>query len=262
MPALRTGARWLTRPARRVALPVPRGYGRGLRVHLGQSNLTRLIRSGEPRAERTFLEVLEPGDVVYDVGANIGWYSMLAARRVGPGGGRVVAFEPGKDNAACIERNARTNRLSNISVVVAAVSDRDGFATFLDRGSLESRLDKDDDADQARRRAARKEDSRGSATVPVLSLDTWIARHQQPPPTLIKIDVEGGEIGALRGMLGTLRSARPTLIIELHGTQRAVADLLDGAAYEHRPIERELPTRDAPWWVHVLARPRPGERGP
>jgi FkbM family methyltransferase len=252
---LRTIAHKVTAPIRGTAVPVLRGNGRGLRVRFGESNLSRITRNGEPAVEDRFLEVLEPGDVVYDIGANIGWYSLLAARRVGPTG-RVLAFEPGIANAAVIERNAATNRFANLSVVPAAVSDEDGWATFLDKGSLMSRLDKDDDEEQANRRAARKQDSRGKTTVPVLALDTWITQTKQPPPTLVKIDVEGAEIGVLRGMTKTLRSAKPTLIIELHGTKLSVADLLDSADYEHKPIERDVPTRDAPWGVHLLAHPR------
>jgi FkbM family methyltransferase len=234
---------------------VLRGNGRGLRVRFGESSLSRAVRTAERDTEETFLGLLRPGDVVYDIGANIGWYSLLAARRVGPDG-RVFAFEPGVRNASNIEHNAAANRLTNLTVIPAAVSDQDGWARFLDKGSLESRLDKSDDEAQAERRAARAQRSLGETLVPILSLDSWIAGAGQPPPNVIKIDIEGAEIGALRGMLQTLRSAGPTLIVELHSTGVAVADLLDSVGYEHEPVESELPTREAPWWVHVLARPR------
>jgi hypothetical protein len=59
----------------------------------------------------------------------------------------------------------------------------------------------------------------------------------------------------LQGMLETLRSAKPVLIVELHGTREEVADFLDGVGYEHSPIEVDVATRQAPWWVHLLARP-------
>jgi hypothetical protein len=72
---------------------------------------------------------------------------------------------------------------------------------------------------------------------------------------LVKIDVEGAEVGVLRGMEQTLRNTRPTLIVELHGTRDEVADQLDSLDYEHSAIERDVPTREAPWWAHVLARP-------
>jgi hypothetical protein len=56
-------------------------------------------------------------------------------------------------------------------------------------------------------------------------------------------------------MVETLRSARPVLIVELHGTRQEVAERLDGVGYEHAPIEVDVPTRQAPWLVHLLARP-------
>lgn len=245
----------MTGPARRTALPVLKGRGRGLRVRFGESQLSRVIGHGEPAVERKFLEILRPGDVVFDIGANIGWYSLLAARHVGPAG-RVVAFEPDLDNAALVQRNATSNGLTNMTVVPAAVTDQNGWATFLNKGSLEGRLDKDDDDAQRQRRAKRDQRVRGTVPVPMLSLDTWIEQIRQAPPSLIKIDIEGAEIAALRGMTETLRSAQPTLIIELHATREVVLDLLDSFEYEHRPIEVDVPTREAPWWAHVLAWPK------
>jgi FkbM family methyltransferase len=251
----RLTSHWLTDVIRRTPLPVVKGNGRGLRVRFGDSNVSRIVRVIEGEAEDSFLEHVHYGDVVYDLGANIGWYSLLAARRVGPGG-HVIAFEPSITNAAYVAWNAAANSFPNVSVVAAAVSDRDGWAVFLDKGPLMSRLDKDDDEAQARRRAARGAAVRARRIVPVLSLDTWIAQAEQPPPTLIKIDIEGAEIGALRGMSETLRSARPTLIIELHGTRRAVIELLDGFDYEYRAIERDVPLSES-WRTHLLAQPRP-----
>jgi FkbM family methyltransferase len=228
-------------------------------MRFGASNLGRVIRTFERGVEEAFLNVLHPGDVAYDIGANVGWYSMLAARRVGPTG-EVIAFEPGLENAAHIKQNATINGFPNVFVVPAAVSDQDGWLTLLDRGSLLSRLDKDDDELQANRRAQRereiRETIRGRIPVPVLALDTWIPQAKQALPSVIKMDIQGAEIGALRGMKETLRSAKPTLIIELHQTRDSVLDLLDRFDYEHRALEIDLPTREAPNWVHVLAQPR------
>ncbi|HWX52670.1 MAG TPA: FkbM family methyltransferase [Solirubrobacteraceae bacterium] len=217
----------------------------------------RVLPRGERAVEEAFYSLLEPNSVVYDIGANIGWYSLLAARVVGPGGG-VIAFEPSLANAAMVQANAAGNGLENVTVIPAAVSDRDGWATFLGRGSLEGRLDKDDTQAQAERRANRKWTHDSSAMVPVLTLDSWISSTGSEPPAVIKIDVEGAELGVLRGMAETLRSAGPAMIVELHGTGKEVADFLDEIGYEHAPLEVDAPTRDAPWWVHVLARPAGG----
>jgi FkbM family methyltransferase len=251
--ALRTAAHRLTRPVRNAPLPVLRGNGRGLRVRFGESTLSRTIRSAERQVEDTLLDLLHPGDVVYDIGANVGWYALLAARRTGPEG-RVIAFEPGLENATLVRRNATSNG-ANIMVVPAAVSDRDGWAMFLNKGSLQSRLDKNDDDAQAKRRAGRRHNVKGRIPVPVVALDSWIEQTGAPLPSLVKIDVEGAEIGVLRGMSGLVGSFKPTLIVELHSTRDSVLDLLDGFGYRHEPIEVDVPSREAPWWAHILARP-------
>ena len=203
--------------------------------------MLRLVSTVESEVESALLGLLRPGDTVYDIGANIGWFSLLAARKVGPGGA-VVAFEPSISNAAYCKSNAAANQLGNIAVIPAAVGDRDGWATFAADTSLKARL-----SDQGRER------------VPILSLDRWLSETGQPPPQVIKMDVEGAECAALRGMGGVLREQRPTLIIELHDSNAAVAELLDAAGYRHRPIDHPGSTREAPWWVHVLAEPGPDE---
>ncbi|HXB65451.1 MAG TPA: FkbM family methyltransferase [Solirubrobacteraceae bacterium] len=243
----------LTRPLRHTSLPIFTGAGRGLRVRFGESALTRAVARVEPQVEDTLLGLLGPGAVFYDIGANVGWYSLLAARAVGAAG-RVVAFEPAVANAALLQHNVAANQLSNVTTITAAVTDRGGWATFLYGGSLEGRLSKNDNEAQAQRRAARKTPKR-SSIVPILALDAWLAETEQPPPSVVKIDVEGAEVGVLRGMAGTLRGARPTLLIELHNTRAEVADVLDELGYEHAPIESDASTREGPWWAHVLARP-------
>jgi FkbM family methyltransferase len=253
-PRMRALQHRLTGPARRAALPVLTGNGRGLRVSVGES-IMRVASRGEPQVEKAYLDLLSPGDVVYDVGANIGWYSLLAARAVGPSGS-VMAFEPSLENAVLAQRNAVVNGLANITVVPAALTDEEGWMTFIQKGSLEGRLEKDDSEEQARRKANRRiVGVSGRTLVPITTLDSWLARTGRPAPTLVKIDVEGAEVGVLRGMEQTLRNMRPMLIVELHGTRDEVADQLDSLDYEHSAIERDVPTREAPWWAHVLARP-------
>jgi len=250
---VRTAQKRLTRPFRHTALPIMSGVGRGLRVRFGDSALTRAVSRVEPQVEDALLALLGPGDTFYDIGANMGWYSLLAARVVGSSG-KVVAFEPMVSNAALLQANVATNRLANVTTITAAVTDQDGWATFLYGGSLEGRLSKDDCEAQAERRARRKTPQR-SSIVPIVALDSLLAATELEPPSVIKIDVEGAEAGVLRGMSETLRSLKPTLIIELHNTRTEVADLLDSFGYEHAPIESAESTREGPWWAHVLARP-------
>lgn len=230
-------ARRLTFPVRQTPVPIVLGNGRGLRVRVGPSTLMRIVATVERDVEDVFIGLLQPGNVVYDIGANIGWYTLLAGRQVGPSGS-VIAFEPMSTNAIYLRRNAVSNNLDNITIIPSAVGDRNGWATFSAGSSLGGKLS-----------------DNGSLAVPILSLDSWIAETGQRPPQVLKIDVEGAEGSVLRGMFETLRAAQPTLIIELHGTNAEVADLLERAGYTHHPVDHEASTRNAPWWVHVLARP-------
>jgi FkbM family methyltransferase len=232
---------------------VLRGSGRGLRVRVGES-IIRVAARGEPQVEKAYLELLRPGDVVYDVGANIGWYSLLAARTVGASGS-VLAFEPSLENALLAQQNAAVNGFANMTVVPAALTDREGWMSFVQKGSLEGRLESGGGETEGEHPARGRARLEGRTLVPVTTLDAWLEQTGQPPPNVVKIDVEGAEAGVLRGMKLTLASAMPTLIIELHGTREAVAEQLDGAGYRHSVIERDVPTREAPSWAHVLAVP-------
>ena len=140
------------------------GSGRGLRVRFGESTLIRAFKTVEGRVETAILGELGQGQV-YDIGANIGWYSLFAARVVGPGG-RVLAFEPSLSNASLAEHNASVNGLSNVTVVCAGLTDEDGWLTFLDKGNLQGRLDKDDFEAQADWRAKRDQRVHGRTPVP------------------------------------------------------------------------------------------------
>jgi FkbM family methyltransferase len=226
--------RRLTGPARRAGLPVLAGNGRGLRVHVGPSSLMRIVSTVEADVEEVFLDLLKPGDVVYDIGANIGWFSMLAARRVGPDGA-VYAFEPSLANAVYLRMNAATNGFDNVVVVPAAVDDRDGWGRFTEDSSLEGHLSSD-----------------GESLVPLLSLDAWPEAAGCRPPDLLKIDVEGAEVGVLEGMRGLLSAVRPALIIELHETGAEVGEVLRDAGYEHSPIGAPADGTPA---THIVATP-------
>ena len=230
------------------------GSGRGLRVRFGESTLIRAFKTVEGRVEKAILGELGPGRVFYDVGANIGWYSLLAARAVGPvrpGAGLRALADQRRSGRA----QRRGQRPRNVTVVCAGLTDEDGWLTFLDKGNLQGRLDKDDFDAQAQWRAKRDQRVHGRTPVPVAKLDTWLEQTGEPAPDVVKIDVEGAELGVLRGMSGTLARSGPTLVIELHRTNAEVADFLDSVGYEHATIEFAVPTREAPPLAHVLARP-------
>jgi FkbM family methyltransferase len=163
----------------------------------------------EPVLQEFLRANVRPGAVVYDVGSHHGFLGICAARL----GATVFAFEPSAENAARIRRNAELNALP-IEVVEAAVWDA-ASGVALVPGSSDSEWQ-----------------SVPGGRVTSLTLDEFAATH--PPPDLVKIDVEGAEARVLRGAQGLLRSRRPVVVCELHGSvsEDAVPELLPGYRLE------------------------------
>jgi FkbM family methyltransferase len=150
--------------------------------------------------------MLKPGDVFVDVGANIGFLSVLAARIVGPGG-RVIAFEPHPDAAARLRTGLRVNAVSGIVDVIEAAlgaHDQAVVALHLTGDSVLSSTDP--------LRAPLRDDFPfvRAIDVPSMTLDGWMRARPELLSRIaaIKIDVEGTEADVLAGMPETL-AARP-----------------------------------------------------
>lgn len=182
---------------------------RGLKCRLPEGETVRVLpkyRSTSWNLDeyRAFRAVLRPGATVLDVGANIGGYAMLFGQWVRPHG-RVYAFEPEPELHAALERHVALNDLGGIVVpVAAAASDATGRAGFVTAGAHGiSRLSATGEAT--------------SLVVNTITIDEFCDR-ESVRPDLIKIDVEGAELAALRGMRDTIRAARSDLVlfVELH----------------------------------------------
>ena len=159
------------------------------------------------RAEQdVFARTIRPGDVVYDLGANVGFYTLLAAKLAGPTG-RVVAFEPVPRNLGYLRRHLALNHREDVTVVAAAVSDRSGTARFRDGPAhTVGTLAADGGSD--------------GYDVDVVALDDYTASPATvlPAPRVIKIDVEGAEADVLRGAHRVLRTVRPIVLLSTHST--------------------------------------------
>lgn len=183
----------------------------------------------EPNETRLVAALLAPGDTFVDVGANIGWFTLLAARRVGPRGG-VVAIEATPDTLRTLEANLRRNGVGNVALHGVAVGERDGTARIHAHGEIRNigRNSLIPDAAAA-----------VSWEVPARRLDDLL--RDVPAIRLIKMDIEGAEGLALRGAAETLaRPEAPDLLIEVvDGYLRALGSsaaevfgLLRGAGYQ------------------------------
>lgn len=210
-----------------------------------------LVRGGELVYEQHVIdgirETLEFGGVFYDIGANIGVFSLLAAEIVGQKG-FVFAFEPEENNLICLRRSIAANGAANVRAIDGAVGAADGLSVFDRRGGAFSG------------RIIVPGDSAAGSTVEVKvrSIDSLV-EEGWPAPTLIKIDVEGAEGDVLEGAARTLRTHRPVVICELHdfgadGPARALRALND-ANYSLENLETRT-SLDESTLLHVLGRPR------
>jgi FkbM family methyltransferase len=211
---------------------IQRGPASGLRFRGGKAGY--LLGASEPAVQAALVQHLGPGDVLYDVGANVGYMSVLGARLVGPEG-RVECFEPLPANVEALRANLDANEFSNFAIHAFAASDHDGQATM----SL---------GDGLRMGNGQIVDAPGHETieVPIHRLDGLKLR----PPQLVKIDVEGVELAVLRGMSNILEASRPKVIVELHGVDDdEVERFLRSAGYEPRELD------DGGGMRHLLALP-------
>ena len=180
----------------------------------------------EPELQEAIRREVRPGMVVYDVGANIGYVSLLLARAVGPQG-RVFAFEALPANLERIRANLALNPQAAVTPVGMAVIDGDRPVEFLTHASGAM--------GKAAGSAGRKGETYGAAIqVAGISLDEFIYTQLNPVPQVVKIDIEGGEVLALPGMRRLLREGRPLVFLELHGPEaaRAAWDELTAAGYQ------------------------------
>ena len=179
---------------RRLLLPSYSRVDHGLLMQLDPQEWTQIdiLTNGglEPRTASLFRKILRPGDTYIDVGAHVGYHTLLACQAVGPTG-RVLAVEPQPYNCNKILINAALNRLSNITTIVGAVGDQDGFVLLCDQAP----------SDKARLTLAGNGVNDGSAKfeVPVWTLETIMRRHEIDAVRLLKIDVEGYELNVLKG---------------------------------------------------------------
>ena len=174
------------------------------------------------------LQHVKVGGVFYDIGANRGFFSLLAARLVGEQG-RVFAFEPFPANVAQLKRLFAENQLNTVTLVPKAVAQQTGTTEIFAQ----------DTGTQADGVMATLLERPGDKPIAIetLTLDEFIAQH--PAPHFVKMDIEGAEVLALKGAQKLLAQPAPiTWLIECHSAQleSEVAELLQAHGYATRII--------------------------
>jgi len=231
--------------------------GKDFELHpsrLGVSDELALYGVHEPMATRVYLETLSPGDHVIDVGSNIGYWLLLAARRIGESG-RMLAFEPVPDSREIVQRNIKRSGIRNVELSPLAIGQENGAAEFYESkvanwGSL------------VKHHALLPT---RSLHVEIMKLDDVVRESPGFRPTMLRMDVEGAELMVLEGAQNLLKKYRPGLFIEFHpflvgwrAIRRALSGLMELGYTSGTLIQREW---DQPW-ISKWIRERRCWRGP
>jgi FkbM family methyltransferase len=235
---LRDGKEFFYQHCHRQLAP-PEGWltlrlARGFTLHLDladpvQRKLFFFGDYDERREADLISRVLAKGEIFWDVGANLGYFTLLAAARLNHTG-QVVAFEPGPSAFACLTGNISRNLFANILAFPVAASDREEDAVLYSvAGQPDGR------ANLFTPGAGQTE----STKVSTVTLDGWRQQHDLTGPDFIKMDVEGSELAALTGARETLAAGNPLLLVEMKeaiflslGTERtAIEDFLSPFGY-------------------------------
>ena len=235
----------------RAPVPIAGGLGHLLFVStadlpLDHAHAGLIVRGTlEPPVQEALRRLLAPGAVFYDVGANIGFFTILGARLVGPAG-RVIAFEPVPACARAVAHNIELNGLAHAEIREEAVGARSGSDRLLVVGEASwSHLAS----------TGRHVDVRDEIEVKVVAIDELVAAGAVPPPDVLKIDTEGAELQAIAGMRATIERHRPAIVCELHDTNAEFCALMDELGYVTTNLDGPQLVRDA-GPVHALAQPR------
>ncbi len=157
---------------------------------------------------------LKPNSIFYDIGANSGYYSLVASRRCSA----VYAFEPMPRNIQRFKENIRLNRRHNVTLLELAIANCSSTTQFRYGSNTENgRLDRN-----------------GEITVIAATLDELVPSI--PYPDIVKIDIEGAEFQALCGATSILEKARPIFFLATHG-QEVHARCVDFLTQRHYRIE-------------------------
>lgn len=181
-------------------------YGEIARILYSNQPLYRFGKGFEYRTVNKFFSLINAGDVVFDVGANIGMYSLIASDLVGESG-KVYSFEPVSATYTALNTNLSLNGLPIENTFKIALSDTNGSA----RISIPENIGRDDSSD-AFNALNFNEDNAGEV-VTTMTLDSFVVEHQINRIDFIKIDIEGAELLFFKGCHDVLSRLKPRYIV-------------------------------------------------
>ena len=227
----------------------------GLEMNLDlQSEKDYWLGTYESELQEAIEDWVKPGHIIYDIGANIGYITLLFAKRTGSEG-HVYAFEALPANVNRLSSNIEVNNYQErVTIIEAAVQDRTGSSEFL--------VGPSHGMGKVQGSAGRNSfEYDNKIQVDGVSIDDFIDNSNNPPPDIIKIDIEGGEVLALPGMNKLLKERHPIVFIELHGSEAAQVswDVMKTAGYGFSQMESQYPEissfQDLDWKSYLVAFP-------
>jgi len=218
-------------------LPICQGKLKGKKWIIGSGVFGYWLGSYEFKKQKIFENKLKKGDVVYDIGAHAGFYTLLAAELVGKKG-QIFSFEPNPKNIFFLQEHVAINNYKNVKVFEEAVSDKTGSQSF-DFG-VNSSYGKFSDS--------------GESKVQTVVLDDLCGSGELPLPNVVKIDVEGAELAVLKGSKIMLEKSHPLLFLSAHSQElyRSCLNFLAPLGYNFYVIDENEAKTD----IEVLAYPK------
>jgi FkbM family methyltransferase len=203
-------------------LPIVKGTLKGKKwlLYAGGKILRLMFSTYEPEQTELFEKHIKPGNVIFDVGAHAGYYTLMSSVLVGPGG-KVFAFEPNPDNYHNLDKHVKINRIANVVLMECAVGNENGYSLFeFGSGSGTGHLSKE-----------------GTIKVKTVRLDDF-ALGNNVKPDFIKIDTEGAEMLVLTGAKHLLSVNRPVIFLSTHGDEvhKQCCSFLQNISYRFEPI--------------------------
>ena len=219
-----------------LIMPVWQGALRGARWIVGSATHGCWLGSYESEKQRRFASSIGQGATVMDVGANVGFYTLIASRQVGSQG-RVVAIEPNERNLTFLRRHVAMNACAQVSIVAAAAGRMDG-STHFTQGTNPSMGHVSVD---------------GAELVSLRSLDSLKKELRLGRVEVMKIDVEGFELDVLEGAATILSEDKPTIFLATHGMEisRRCRHHLQRRGYAVAPIMAAISTTDADEFIAI-----------
>ena len=183
----------------------------------------------EPKNVEAIQDTVRQDDVAYDVGAHVGYFTVLMGDIVGSEG-KVIAFEPRGLNLGYLQKHVSVNNCENIKIISKALGDHSGHAMLETRTGSGTGYVSDT----------------GDEEIEIASIDELVDSGAVPPPTFLKIDVEGGEMAVLRGAKSVIERQRPRMILATHGDaiDAECRALLREWNYDMQDIDHESGTKE------------------